>query len=87
MSKRLTCCESCDFVHLDTRNKHPGQWMCVKFPRLEGTSAVAPTVWSGREPYNRCVNINLGYCPLYERRRDGQKELLTKTETEKETET
>ena len=82
-----TACENCDFVHMDTRKLHPGKWMCVKFPRLEGTNAVAPTIWAGREPYNLCVKINLGYCPLYERRRDGQKELIGRNETETEKET
>lgn len=47
----------------------------MKFPRLEGLNAVAPTVWAGREPYNRCVNINLGHCPLWEAKRDGQKDM------------
>ena len=83
--KKLTPCETCEHVTMGTRKKAPWKWTCAQFPRLEGTSAVAPTQWLGHEPYNYCTKINLGYCPLYERRRDGQKELLTKTETEKET--
>ncbi len=69
-----TPCEECDFVHMDTRKMMPHRWICVKFPRLSGLSAVAPTKWVEREPYNRCVNINLGYCPLWEKRRDGKQE-------------
>jgi len=63
-----TPCETCDNVHMDTRKKPPYQWMCVRFPRVEGMSAVAPTTWAGHEPYNRCVNINLGYCPVFKER-------------------
>jgi hypothetical protein len=35
---------------------------------------VAPTLWVHAEPYNRCANINLGHCPCFVKRRDGQKE-------------
>lgn len=69
-----TACEVCDFVHMDTRKQHPGRWLCVKFPRLENLNAVAPKQWVLHEPYNRCVNINLGHCPLYTPRRVPQKE-------------
>lgn len=64
-----TPCETCDFVHMDTRKGSPAYWLCVRFPRLEGMNAVAPTVWAGRDPYNRCVAINLGHCPLWAERR------------------
>ena len=74
-----TPCETCDNVHMDTRKKHPGQWMCVKFPRLENMDAIAPTKWILHEPYNRCVNINRGHCPLWTVRRDGQLELGSKS--------
>lgn len=69
-----TPCETCDHVHPEGRKKSPGQWLCMKFPRLEGMNAVAPTVWAGRDPYNRCVNVNLGHCPLWSPRREGQKD-------------
>lgn len=70
-----TPCETCDFVHHDTRKKSPHYWLCVKFPRLENMNAIAPNTWVNHDPYNRCVNINLGYCPLWTARRDGQREL------------
>lgn len=70
-----TPCETCDHVHMSTRDKSPYQWMCVMFRRTDGTSPIAPTQWAGREPYNRCVNINVGHCPLWVVRRDGQKEM------------
>lgn len=71
-----THCENCEHVHPDTLSKAPTQWMCMCFPRLEGFNAIAPTLWAGKEPYNRCVSINVGHCPLYLRRRDNQKELV-----------
>lgn len=68
-----TPCETCDFVHMDTRRLSFYKWMCVKFPRLEGMSAVAPTQAVRSEPYNKCVNVNLGFCPLWTARREGPK--------------
>lgn len=67
-----TPCETCDHVGLDSRKQHPGRWICLKFPRLSGLSAIAPNKWVEHEPYNRCVNINLGYCPMWTVRRDGK---------------
>jgi hypothetical protein len=75
---RPTPCEQCDHVHMETRKQSPSRWMCVKFPRLEGMSPVAPTQFAALEPYNRCVSVNLGYCPLWSPRRDGQLELGTR---------
>lgn len=69
-----TPCEDCDNVHAETRKMSPGRWVCVKFPRLEGMNAVAPRKWVDTEPYMRCVGINGGFCPMFVRRRDGQKE-------------
>lgn len=71
-----TACELCDHVHPDTMKLHPARWLCMKFPRLEGFSPVAPLTWVDKEPYMRCIGINGGACPLFERRRDGQKELI-----------
>lgn len=41
----------------------------MKFPRLENLNAIAPKQWVLHEPYNRCVNINLGHCPVWAQRR------------------
>lgn len=68
----LTPCEDCENVHMDTRKQHPGKWLCVRFPRLQNLNAVAPNQWVLHEPYNRCVNINLGFCPLHQPRRTGK---------------
>lgn len=72
-----TFCVHCEHVHPDTRNKHPAQWLCLKFPRLEGMGYVAPQVWADREPYMRCSGINGGKCPCFERERDEQMEMKT----------
>jgi hypothetical protein len=76
MGLQFTPCEICDFVHEQSRKGSPRQWLCVKFPRLENMNAVAPTQWVNSEPYNRCVNINLGHCPCFSLRRDIKKEDL-----------
>jgi len=73
----ITTCETCGNVTAATRKLRPSQWTCIKFPRVDGGSFVAPTEWSKHEPYNRCVNINLGHCPVWERCRDGQLEMDT----------
>ncbi len=38
----------------------------MKFPRLPGLSPIARTSWVATEPYQRCVNINAGFCPVFE---------------------
>lgn len=60
-----TFCEHCDNVVSESRKRLPSQWLCSKFPRLEGMGFVAPAVWAEMEPFGRCVNINLGACPLW----------------------
>jgi len=69
-----TACEDCDNVHESTRKQSPRLWLCVKFPRLENLNAVAPKLWVHAEPYNRCASVNLGFCPCFVKRRDGQKD-------------
>ena len=68
-SLQITACEDCDYVHADTRKQSFTQWQCVKFPKIRGLNPVAPNAWSD-PPYNRCVNINMGHCPLFTPRRD-----------------
>ena len=70
----VTPSEDCDNVHAETRKQSPGRWVCVKFPRLEGLSPIAPTKWVDAEPYMRCVGINGGFCPCFVKRREGQKD-------------
>jgi hypothetical protein len=67
-----TPCETCDHVVTATRSKAPHHWMCVRFPRVEGLDPVAPTQRVVMEPYNRCLSINLGHCPCWAPRREGQ---------------
>ena len=71
-----TFCEDCDNVHAETRKQHPARWLCVKFPRMETFSPVAPRAWVEHEPYMRCVNLNGGKCPLFTPRRNGQMALV-----------
>lgn len=69
-----TPCELCDNVHMETRKLSPSRWVCVKFPRVEGLSPIAPKKWVELEPFNRCAAINVGHCPLFVARREGQKD-------------
>jgi hypothetical protein len=71
---QVTPCEDCDHVHAETRKQSPSRWVCVKFPRLEGLNAIAPKQWVYAEPYMRCAGINGGFCPLFVKRREGQKD-------------
>lgn len=68
-----TPCETCDHVHPATAAKEPYRWMCLKFPRLAGLDPVAPTKRVVLEPYNRCSSINVGFCPVWEPRREAPK--------------
>ena len=72
MNMDFTPCQDCDNVHEATRKMIPSKWLCVKFPRMPGLNAVAPTVWVDREPFSRCAGINSGHCPLFVKRRNGQ---------------
>lgn len=65
MPKPYTYCEDCDNVVHDTRKRHPSQWLCAKFQRVEGGGFVAPQTWVDAEPYMRCKDINGGNCPLF----------------------
>lgn len=80
MSRAYTYCEECDHVEPASRKRSPTQWVCLKFPRVEGGGFVAPTVWADQEPFMRCVNINGGYCPLFQPRPHP----IGQAETEKE---
>lgn len=63
--RMITACEDCDHVAPDTRRQSPTRWVCLKFPRIEGFSPVAPKAWVDAEPYMRCVGINGGLCPVF----------------------
>lgn len=72
---RATPCEGCDNVTASTRALPPHRWACIRFPRIEGLDPVAPTLGAALSPYNLCRNINVGHCPLWAPRRDGQLEI------------
>lgn len=69
-----TLCSACDNVHADSRKKLPTQWLCTRFPRLEGMGFVAPNVWAEMEPYMKCSGINGGKCPCWTPLRNGQRD-------------
>jgi len=73
-----TFCTECDNVHEESRKRVPSQWLCSKFPRLDGHGFVDPLKWSEMEPFMKCRDINGGACPVFTKRRDGQLELNTK---------
>lgn len=68
-----TYCTACEHVHPESKKRLPIYWLCMRFPRLEGMGFVAPKIWVEMEPFNRCVNVNLGACPCYEPRREKEK--------------
>lgn len=72
-----THCSDCDNVAADTRSKPVRFWQCVRFPNLAGCENPYVDPDYIEEPYNRCVRINRGHCPVWTRRRDGQTELPT----------
>lgn len=65
MSLTPTFCEDCANVHLDTVRWSFERWACSKFPVVPGFNPVAPTKGLPDPPYNRCVNINKGFCPVF----------------------
>ena len=70
MPKALTYCRECDNVVQDTRKRHPAQWLCSCFPRVEGGGFVDPERWVNDEPFMKCMHINGGQCPLFTPRRE-----------------
>ena len=70
-----TYCSDCENVHMATRKSHPAQWLCVKFPRLEGQGFVSRDEWAEQQPFMYCRGINGGACCLWTPRRNGQREL------------
>ena len=81
-----TLCEECDNVHPETRKRSPTQWLCIKFPRLQGQGFVAPNVWTDQEPFMRAMGINGGACPMFKPARNGQRELnIDRTHTKETT--
>ena len=65
-----TICKDCDRVVPDTRKLRPTQWLCGAFPRKFAEGFVDPGWWVENEPYQRCVDINRGCCPVFEPRRE-----------------
>lgn len=62
----ITLCENCANVESVSRKYSPTQWLCTRFPRIEGMGFVAPHIWAQKEPFMKCRDINGGACPLFE---------------------
>jgi hypothetical protein len=62
-------CEDCDHLHSD-RSGHPRYWMCMKHKRSEGYGFVVRGTWSKFSPYMYASDINDGFCPLFERKKN-----------------
>lgn len=67
-----TICRDCDNVEAVSRKDAPYRWLCTKFPRVGEYGFVNPEYWDAKEPYNKCMNINLGSCPLFTPKRDAK---------------
>jgi hypothetical protein len=65
-----TVCKQCDRVEESSRKRRPTQWLCTAFPRKFAEGFVDPDWWIENEPYQRCMDINRGCCPMFEKVRD-----------------
>lgn len=63
MANDITYCSQCDNLCQSTAKRHPAQWQCIKFPRINGFGFMSQD-WI-EEPYMRCQGINGGHCPLF----------------------
>ena len=68
-------CETCE--HCSGHEDRPEGWHCLRWPRKTGYRYVKKDTWTGATPYRRCSEINQhGDCPMWERKRDEQMELV-----------
>lgn len=72
-------CDECEHESAATREKPPYQRLCMRWPTTRGYGFVSRDYWDQSAPWRRCVEINTdGCCPMWERRRDGQMEMIGK---------
>lgn len=67
----FTHCSDCEHVTSESRKGKWYGWTCIKFPNLGGGGFVTNDIRE-TEPYMKCVGINGGKCPLWQRRKDNQ---------------
>lgn len=65
-----TYCESCDHVSRAREGTPSYRWLCLKHPNDAGFGFVTREFWDKDDPYLRCVNVNGGNCPLFEKRKE-----------------
>lgn len=68
-------CDTCEHMHLPSKNARASQALCLKHKNVGGFGFVSQELWDSEEPYLRCSRMNpRGTCPLYEPKRDNQME-------------
>lgn len=70
-----TLCEECEHLHPTSDKRPPYRWMCMKFKRVEQDNFLTKNERL-TEPYMYCQNINGGICPLFEKTKGRQIELI-----------
>lgn len=65
----MTVCEDCDHLHTQRPADKPWMWMCTKHKRAGGYGFVNRT-FSDAVPYLYCKDVNQGFCPLFEPKRE-----------------
>lgn len=70
-----TLCENCEHSHPENEKRPSYRWMCIMFPRVEQNNFVT-TDNRLSEPYMFCKDINGGKCPLFQRAKGKQMELV-----------
>lgn len=70
----LHYCEECDHMHPASRAQPSYRAMCSKFPRKSGSGFVSRMFWDRDSPFMFCKDINGGFCPLFEPKREPEKD-------------
>ena len=71
----MTLCEECEHSHEENKKRPVYRWMCMRFPRMELDNFVSTDVRIS-DPYMYCSGINGGKCPMFQKVKGKQKELL-----------
>lgn len=63
-------CDTCDFVHADTRKDAPWRWRCIKAPVAERGYRFVSQDYAPAPPYHKCDYVNPdGECSMWQPRR------------------
>lgn len=70
-----TLCKDCDFVETESRKQADYRWLCIRHKRLGPKHRfVTDTLTLKDPPYLYCVDVNGGFCLLFEPRRNANQE-------------